>query len=317
MEPQLYGIHHVTCVTADPRENRRFYCDLLGMRLVKKTVNQDDVSAYHLFYGDGPGSAGSDITFFHWPVAPERRGSRSVIETGLRLASRASLEWWRERLTREGLEVGQIGMRAGRAHLSFEDREGQRLAFVVDESGGVRHAWDKSPVPAEHQILGLGPPVLAVPRPDKTGMLLTAIMQMRLRSDLPAAAGPHGSALAVYEMGSGGAHAEVHVVEDSGATAGQGAGSVHHIAFRTPDVAGLSAWAQRVSAIGIRSSGEVERYYFRSLYFREPGGVLFEIATDTPGFAVDEPMAVLGERLSLPPFLEGRRAEIEAGLSPL
>lgn len=316
MDLQVGGMHHVTCVTADPRANRRFYCDVLGLRLVKKTVNQDDVSAYHLFYADGAASPGSDITFFHWPVPRETRGTHSVAETSFRVADAAALDWWRERLAGAGVKVGQVGSRAGRAHLPFEDGEGQRLALVVDGGEGQAHAWADSPVPVNFQIRGLGPPLLAVPRGDKTGLMLTAVMNMKRRSSY-AAEGPQGGDIEVFQSAGGGAAAEVHVMEDRSGAVTPGAGGVHHVAFRTSDRAGLTAWADRLSAIGIPNSGEVERYYFRSLYFREPGGVLFEIATDGPGFAVDEPLSSLGERLSLPPFLEARRREIEVGLVAL
>jgi glyoxalase family protein len=316
MDLQVGGMHHVTCVTADPRANRRFYCDVLGLRLVKKTVNQDDVSAYHLFYADGDASPGSDITFFHWPVPRETRGTHSVVETAFRIADAAALDWWRERLGGAGVMVGQIGTRAGRAHLPFEDGEGQRLALVVDGGEGEARTWAQSPVPARYQIRGLGPPLLAVPRAEKTGLLLTAVMNMH-RGSTYAGEGPQGADIDVFQSAGGGAAAEVLVMEDRSRAVAPGAGGVHHIAFRTPDRAGLTAWADRLSAIGIPNSGEVERYYFRSLYFREPGGVLFEIATDGPGFAVDEPLASLGEKLSLPPFLEPRRREIEAGLVAL
>lgn len=317
MAQQLLGIHHLTAITAQAAQNLRFYTGTLGMRLVKKTVNQDDTSAYHLFYGDGLASPGSDLTFFDWPAPRERRGGRSVIRTSLRIADEAALEWWAGRLREAGAASEAPALVDGRPTLRFEDPEGQRLALVVDGGAGPAHPWQRSPVPAEHQSRGLGPITISVPRLDHTAQLLTGLLGMReSRSyELPDDA---SAAVHVFSMGEGGAAAELHVaIQPSLAVAGQGAGGVHHVAFRAADGAELRAWAETLTRAGWPSSGEVERYYFRSLYFREPGGTLFEIATDGPGFAVDEPMATLGEHLALPPFLEPRRAAIEAGLKPL
>jgi glyoxalase family protein len=309
---QLAGIHHLTAVTADVVRNHAFYTQTLGLRLVKKSVNQDDVSAYHLFYADGKASPGTDITFFDWPVPRERRGTRSVVRTGFRVGSEASLSWWRERFTKFGVAHSAPAVRDGRPRLDFEDDEGQRLCLVVESPRDAVHPWAKSPVPAEHQIAGLGPITLSVPDLAATDRVLTGVMAMR-----PVRRYTDGADVHVYEMGTGGAAAELHVkVEPSLSAARQGAGGVHHVAFRTT-AADYAAWAERLEQQGMPSSGPVNRYYFQSLYFREPNGILFEIATDGPGFAVDEPMETLGERLALPPFLEGRRAEIEAGLKPL
>ncbi len=317
MTPRLTGIHHLTAVTARAGDNLRFYTGTLGMRLVKKTVNQDDVSAYHLFYGDGAASPGSDITFFDWPVDREQRGSHSVVRTALRVASADSLPWWWDRLSAAHVPVGKITERDGRMSLPFEDPEGQRLALVVDGGHGDGVVWQRSPVPAEHQIRGLGPITMSVSKIERTAALLTEGMFMTKARSYRTPEAPDVE-VRVYSMGDGGPSAELHVaIEPDAPFAKQGAGGVHHVAFRTPDRANLTAWAERIAEIGARSSGEVERFYFRSLYFREPNGVLFEIATDGPGFAADEPMESLGEKLSLPPFLEDRRAEIEAGLEPL
>ena len=316
MDLKLTGLHHLTAITADAPGNRRFYTELLGMRLVKKTVNQDDTSAYHLFYADGMASPGTDLTFFDWPAARERRGVPSISRTGLRVAGEASLDWWQARLRDAGLASGQIGATDGRATLDFEDPEGQRFRLTDDGGAGPAHPWSGSPVPAEHQIRGLGPVTIAVPRLEPTEAVLTQVMNMEKRGEY---ASPDGEGrVHVYAMGEGGPAAELHVAVQPGLPAArQGAGGVHHVAFRTPDVETIHAWTRRLAEARIPSSGEVERYYFRSLYFREPAGNLFEIATDGPGFAVDEPLESLGERLSLPPFLEDRRAAIEAGLKPL
>ena len=311
---QLTGIHHLTAITADAAGNNRLYTDTLGLRRVKKTVNQDDTSAYHLFFADGAGTPGTDITFFDWPAARERRGTHAITRTGLRV-SEHSLDWWAARLTDLGVTTGHVAMLDGRASLDVEDPEGQRLRLVAAPDP-VGQPWDRSPVPAGHQIRGLGPITISVPDLAPTEVLLTQVMNMTRVRDYPS---PDGQGqVHVFAMGEGGAAAELHVAVQPGLPpARQGAGGVHHVAFRVPDTAALTGWADRVRDFRVPNSGEVERYYFRSLYFREPGGNLFELATDGPGFAVDEPRDTMGQGLSLPPFLEPKRAAIEAGLKPL
>jgi glyoxalase family protein len=316
MDLTLGGFHHLTAITANASGNLAFYTKVLGMRLVKKTVNQDDTSAYHLFYGDGAASPGSDITFFDWPVGAARRGTHSVVRTGFRVDD-ASLGWWRDHLRGAGVTTGDIAEIGGRPTLNFEDPEGQRLALIGNGPVAERHPWEKSIVPAEHQILGLGPITMSVPDLTQTDTILTRVMNMTKVRDYPLSAISNNQ-VHVYQMGDGGPHAELHVAVEPGApTAREGAGGVHHVAFRTPDHEGLRAWTERVGQFRVPSSGEVERYYFRSLYFREPNGVLFEIATDVPGFTADEPLETLGEHLSLPPFLEAKRKSIETNLKPL
>jgi len=312
-----HGIHHLTAVSAAIRDNYRFYTDTMGMRLVKRSVNQDDVSAYHLFYSDAVGTPGHDLTFFDWPVPPEQRGTRSVVRTGLRVPA-ASLAYWADRLAEAGVTVEPIDEIDGRATLRFEDAEGQRLMLVDDDgTGDAPTPFSGSPVPAEHQIRGLGPIVMSVPSLEHTDLVLKTVLGMRPVRTYPLPDRPKDT-VHVYEMGEGGGpHAELHVaVQPDLPPARQGAGAVHHVAFRVPDDA-YDAWSERLQRFGVPSSGPVDRYYFRSLYFREPGGVLFELATDGPGFAVDEDPATLGESVVLPPFLEGRRAEIVANLKPL
>jgi glyoxalase family protein len=310
---QLTGIHHLTAISAKPRENLGFYTGVLGMRLVKKTVNQDDVSAYHLFYADGKANPGTDLTFFDFPAAPERRGSNSISRTGLRVGGENSLRYWKDRLAKAGGHVGDVTEVDGRLTLPFEDGEGQRLVLIDDGGVGEASPWEKSNVPAEHQIRGLGPIMLSVDDLSRTAAVLTGVMNMTRVRDY----GYEDVPVHVFAFGEGGVAAELHVIEQKGPVARQGAGGVHHVAFRTPDDAQYEAWAQRLDELGVRNSGPIDRFYFRSLYFREPNGILFEIATDGPGFATDEPMETLGEKLALPPFLEPRRAEIEAGLKPL
>ncbi|MGH7470808.1 MAG: ring-cleaving dioxygenase [Longimicrobiales bacterium] len=315
---QLTGIHHLTAISAKVRENYRFYTQVLGMRLVKRSVNQDDVSAYHLFYADAVGSPGTDITFFDWKMPGERRGAHSIVRTHLRVQGGAALDWWAEWLSELGVGHGGVHQTDGRLTLHFEDAEGQRLALIDDGGQGDRPvAWDRSPVPAQYQIRGLGPIVMSVPQIGRTDVVLTRVMNMRAVREYAHEDNPT-SPVHVYEMGTGGPHAELHVVvQPDLPVVQQGAGGVHHVAFRTPNEEQYHAWTDRLNSMRVPNSGEIDRYYFRSLYFREPNGVLFEIATDGPGFAVDEDPATLGEHIALPPFLEPQRKEIVAHLQPI
>jgi glyoxalase family protein len=315
---QLKGIHHLTAITANVRENYRFYTQVMGMRLVKRSVNQDDVSAYHLFYADAIGNPGTDLTFFDWNMPREQRGTHSIIRTYLRINGEPALRYWKKRLHEHGISSSDIIERDGRLTLDFEDPEGQRLSLVDDGGlGDEPQLWDESPVPADYQIRGLGPIMLSVPDLEPTDVILQKLMGMRHVREYT------GTELDtikihVYEMAEGGPHAELHVaVEPELSPARQGAGGVHHVAFRTPDENEYNAWADRLNSTGIPNSGKVDRYYFRSLYFREPNGILFEIATDGPGFAVDEDPETLGESVVLPPFLESRREEIVSNLKPI
>ena len=314
----LTGFHHLTAISADIRGNHRFYTQVLGMRLVKRSVNQDDVTAYHLFYADAKGSPGTDITFFDWSMPRERRGTHSIVRTHLRVNGTKALEWWRTRLTEQNVSAGAVTQVDGRAVLYFEDPEGQRLALVDDGGAGDPPViWEKSPVPAEYQIRGLGPITISVPSINDTDLVLTKVMNMRKVRDYPHADNPQ-NLVHVYEMGEGGPHAELHVATQPDLpVARQGAGGVHHVAFRTPTEDEYHAWADRLNELGVPNSGEVDRYWFRSLYFREPNGILFEIATDGPGFSVDEDPSTLGEKVVLPPFFESRREQIVGNLKPI
>jgi glyoxalase family protein len=310
---QLTGIHHLTAISADASGNHDFYTRLMGMRLVKKTVNQDDVSAYHLFYADGRGTPGTDLTFFDWPAPKERRGTNSVVRTALRVSGAQAVDYWHKRVADAGLKHGDVSDQDGRLQFAFEDPEGQRLAIIDDGGQGPGHPWARSPVPLPSQIRGLGPITMSVPELEPSATFATRVLGMRNHRSYADA----GVSVHVFEMGAGGPAAELHMrVEPTLSPASQGSGAVHHVAFRVPDD-GFSYWVDRYDSLGIQSSGAVDRFYFRSLYAREPGGILYEIATDGPGFGADEPEDALGERLSLPPFLEPRRAAIESGLKPL
>ena len=281
--------------------------------MVKKTVNQDDTGAYHLFYADGIASPDTDLTFFDYPGEPERRGTNAIVRTSLRVAGVDALSHWAERLAKFGVAARPVREVDGRLELPFEDPEGQRLALVDDGGTGLSHFWYRSDVPEHYQIRGLGPVTVSVPDLVPTHAFLVDVMAMRPARRYAASDEP-GVTVQVYTMGSGGAAAEMHLRVEPNLRRAQG--GAHHVAFRIADDA-YNAWIERFRSLGVRSSGPVDRFYFRSLYAKEPSGILFEIATDGPGFTSDEALDSLGERLSLPPFLEGRRATIERGLKPL
>ncbi len=312
----LLGIHHLTAVSAQIRENHRFYTQTLGMRLVKRSVNQDDVSAYHLFYADAKGTPGTDLTFFDWPVPRERRGTNSIVRTSLRVNGLDALTWWAQNLRGLGVNAGEITERDGRMVLDFEDPEGQRLTLVDDGGAGEAFPWERSPVPEAYQVRGLGPITLSVPSLRPTDAVLQQVLNMRPVREYPHPENAKDT-VHVYEMGPGGPSAELHVaVQPDLRPAQPGAGGVHHVAFRTPDEE-YDDWADRLQRMRIPNSGKVDRYWFESLYFREPNGILFEIASDGPGFAVDEDEATLGEKIVLAPFLEPQRETIVANLKPI
>lgn len=315
---ELNGLHHVTAVTGNAPKNVEFYTGGLGLRLVKKTVNQDDVSAYHLFYGDEAGNAGTELTFFDWPnLGPNRNGPGSIANIALSVSGREALEWWAQRLAGHGIKHGGITEFHGHAMLNFIDPEGQHLSLVDDAGapGGV--PWAKSVVPVEVGIRGLFAATLMVKDLAPTAFVLTEIMGYRQVAEYPGP-GNKNERIVVFAVGQGGAGREIYVIEQPDQPYGQlGIGGVHHIAFRTPNGEEQRQWMERIQSYGLGTSGLVDRFYFQSLYFRIPGGILFEIATDGPGFATDEDKEHLGERLALPPFLEPHRAQIEAGLKPL
>jgi glyoxalase family protein len=316
MTLQLSGVHHVSALSAHIERTQAFYPGVLGLHPIIKTVNQDDPSMYHLFYGNGVGSPGSDLTVFDLPhAARERRGNNSISRTMFRVHGERTLVYWAARLHEHDIVHSDITTRDGRLTLEFDDPEGTQLALVEDGGAGVAFPWDASPVPAEHQIRGLGYVVITVPTLDPTDRFLTQALGLRHDHTYSLAEAPQAQAH-VYAIGGGGTHAEVHViVRNDLPRAKYGAGGVHHVALRVPKEQRMSDWVDRLNALGYRNSGMVDRHYFTSAYVREPNGVLFELATDGPGFDVDGPLDA--ERLSLPPFLEPRRAEIEARLKPL
>jgi glyoxalase family protein len=310
---ELAGVHHVSALSAEIRRSRDFHVRVLGLRPLITTVNQDTPDMYHLFFGDGAGSPGSDMTVFDLPhAARERRGNNSISRTTFRVAGADTLAWWTARFASLGVVHGQPAVQDGRLELEFEDFEGTRFALLDDGGRGAAFPWSESPVPPEHQIRGLGLVTITVPALGPTERFLVDGLGLRHDRAVP---GP-GAGMHVFRMGEGGPHAEVQVVvRNDLPRARYGAGGVHHVALRAPEGQDMDGWAARLDARGYPHSGIVDRYYFRSIYVREPNGVLFELATDGPGFEVDGPLDA--DRLSLPPFLEPRRVEIESALTPL
>lgn len=316
MDLYLTGLHHVSTISHDIQATHDFYAGVMGMRPLIRTVNQDDPSMYHLFYGDGAGTPGSDITIFDIPYAArDRRGNNSIALTTLRVTGTDALAWWARRFDALGVPHAEITTRDGRRVLDFEDRVGTRLSLIDDGGEGAGTPWDASPVPAEYQVRGLGYTVITIPRLEPTHRFLTEALGLHPDHTYPTPGAPH-YATHVYSIGHGGAHAEVHVtVRDDLPRAQPGSGGVHHVALRVPPGQTMDAWVARLDDLGYRNSGVVDRHYFVSGYVREPNHVLFELATDGPGFDVDGPLD--GEKLSLPPFLEPHRAAIAARLKPL
>jgi len=310
---ELTGLHHVSAITGVAAQNLNFYTQTLGLRLVKKTVNQDDVSSYHFFYGDESGSPGTEVTFFDWAgAAPNRPGVGSISRISLSVAGDDAVAWWAQHLTKSGVSVSDIRRDRSFATIDFSDPEGQKLQIVGQPAFGK--PWKNSPIPTELGILGMHHVTLTVRHLDSIRRIIVDILGFRQTEEYLV----NGRPVYVFEIGTGGAGREVHVVESSeNFLVRLGAGGVHHVAFRTPNSVEQEEWIKRIHSAGLSVTSTIDRYYFKSIYFREPGGILFEIATDGPGFASDEDPEHLGERLALPPFLEPRRAEIEAGLIPV
>ncbi|MBV6705226.1 MULTISPECIES: ring-cleaving dioxygenase [Bacillus] len=309
---EIKGHHHISMVTKNGSENNHFYKNVLGLRRVKMTVNQDDPSMYHLFYGDRTGSPGTELSFFEMPlVGKTYRGTNAITRIGLLVPSEESLHYWKERFEKFGVKHSEITTYANRPALQFEDAEGLRLVLLVSNGEKVEHweTWEKSEVPAKHQIQGMGSVEMTVRRLDKLASTLTDIFGYIevSRSDEEA----------IFQSIKGEAFGEIVVKYLDGPTEKPGRGSIHHLAIRVKNDAELAYWEEQVKQRGFQSSGIIDRFYFKSLYFRESNGILFEIATDGPGFTVDGDVEHLGEKLDLPPFLEDQRAEIEANLAPI
>lgn len=312
---KIGGLHHITAVTANARANVAFYTQVLGLRLVKRTVNQDDVSAYHLFYGDAVGSAGTELTFFDWAQAgPNVPGAGTIACSQLRIVDDAAMYWWQQRFREHGVRQNVIEDYAGVQRLPFWDPEGQALALVSAAGTAPYEPWAISPVPVAHAVRGLHSIVIRVHDSRHSVRLLEAVLGMRA---LPVVERNAEAGVGITVMASTDGPA-VYVEANANFPIGRvGAGGVHHAAFRTVDAAEQLRWRERLLSQRVGVSEQIDRFYFQSIYFREPSRILYEIATDGPGFATDEDPAHLGERLALPPFLEAQRAQIEAELKPL
>jgi glyoxalase family protein len=316
---QLHGVHHVTAVTGEVKLNKQFYTETLGLRLVKKSVNQDDVSAYHMFYADKLGSPGTDMTFFDWPqTAQNVRGTDSISNTLFRVNGQAALEYWLQRFETNGVKNSGIEQFDGRSILRFEDPEEQRLALVDDQGAEFEgEVWDRVEIPPGFALRGFYAVELTVPRLAQMEPIFSRLLEFEKAREVPGIDNPNQK-VSIYTMDGGGPGKELHIIEVAGARPGfLGRGGVHHVAFRLRDDQEQQEWLRYLNDSGVPNSGLVDRYYFKSVYFRISRGILFELATDGPGFASDEPLATLGERLALPPFLEPRRREIEANLKPV
>lgn len=333
--PPLSGIHHVSAITGRASENVRFYTRLLGMRFVLKTVNQDDPSSYHLFYGDETGAPGTDLTFFDVAHARDQRlGTGLISGTSLRVRGRDALEHWAHRLDEKNVRRTSIHQRAGRSALTLYDPEGQTLHLVDDAEEVDRlpntTPWNDGPVPTDVAIRGLGPVELTVSDLAPTRQVLTEVFSFsearpyEVSTESPDRSSPDVShpspsdanEASVFETGPGGVAAELHVIERPDAPQGWlGRGGVHHFALRTPNSETIQAWRDRIAEAGLNPSPVIDRHYFESVYVREPGGILIEIATDTGApFPYEDAEAGI---LTLPPSLEPKRTEIEAALTPI
>jgi glyoxalase family protein len=306
---RVNGLHHITAIAGPAQENLDFYSGVLGMRLVKKSVNQDDPSTYHLFYADAEGRPGTDLTFFPWAdVAPPRLGHGLAVEVGLEVPA-GSLSYWGARLEKYGARTDASEMRFGAHVLPFVDPHGLRLALVEATDGATRPftPWAGSSVPAEHQVRGLHSGRLWERDEQVTVAFLTTVLGFtRL-----------GSEKGWTRFGFEDAPGVVDIRAAREPRGAWGSGTVHHLAWRVDDEGHQLEMRTRIEAAGVAATPVIDRFWFKSVYFKEPGGVLFELATEGPGFATDEDPAHLGEALVLPPWLEPSRARIQDVLPPL
>ncbi|MBT2666892.1 ring-cleaving dioxygenase [Bacillus sp. ISL-4] len=310
----LKGIHHVTAITSSAEKNYEFFTNILGMRLVKKTVNQDDIQTYHLFFADDVGGPGTDMTFFDFPGIPKGvHGTNEISKTSFRVPNDAALEFWVKRFDR--LEVRNTGIQEqfGKKIISFVDFDDQQYQLISDENNeGVAAGipWQKGPIPLEYAITGLGPIFIRIANFDYFKEMMEKVL---LFKEIDKEGSFH-----LFEVGEGGNGAQVIVEHNSILPqARQGFGTVHHTAFRVEDRSVLEEWIKRMESFQFHTSGYVDRHFFESLYVRVAPQILFEFATDGPGFMGDEPYETLGEKLSLPPFLEPKRDQIEKLIRPI
>ncbi|WP_107942387.1 ring-cleaving dioxygenase [Metasolibacillus sp. FSL H7-0170] len=310
----LKGIHHVTAITSSAEKNYEFFTYVLGMRLVKKTVNQDDIQTYHLFFADDKGSAGTDMTFFDFPGIPKGvHGTNEISKTSFRVPTDEALNYWAKRFNR--LQVKHTGIKEqfGKKILSFVDFDEQHYQLISDETNnGVASGtpWEKGPIPLEYAITGLGPIFIRISDFSFFKQMLEKVMLFKEVAQ--------EDSFHLFEVGEGGNGAQIIVEHNTVLpNARQGFGTVHHAAFRVEDRAMLDEWQTHFESFGLHTSGYVNRHFFESLYTRVAPQILFELATDGPGFMGDEPYETLGEKLSLPPFLEPKREQIERLVRPI
>lgn len=308
----ITGHHHISMVIKNAQENMTFYRDVLGLRLVKKTVNQDDPTMYHLFYGDKTGSPGTVITFFEMKqVGRTHRGSNAITKLGLLVETEATIDYFKNRFDMHHIPSELTTYRNKRV-LQFTDPDGLELMLIdkgEDDVPEFWEKWDQSTVPTEHQIIGMGPVEMTVRRPKKLASVLTELFDYTLVDTMEGAQ--------IFRSALENSASEIIVKELDAPTERPGRGSVHHLAIRVKNVEEMYEWEREIKERGFVSTGVIDRHYFHSFYFRDSNGIVFELATDGPGLAIDEEMATLGERITLPPFLEERREEIEHHLQPL
>lgn len=304
-----HGIHHVTAIASDPQRNVDFYTRVLGLRLVKQTVNFDAPNVWHLYYGDAEGKPSSILTFFPWPgVVRGKEGAGLTTATSFSVPPE-SIGFWHQRSLELGLEAHAPEQRGESEVLTLFDYDGMRLELVATE-GDERSGWDGvADIPAEHAVRGLHSVTLTERSIDPTAGMLTNLLGMELSAE--------SKSSAKFSMGSGASGARVQVDGGAQERGLQAGGTVHHVAFSARDLPTLEIWQQELLSRGVQVTQIMDRQYFKSIYFREPGGVLFEIATDDPGFATDEPLLELGRKLRLPPWLEPSREQIQQSLPPI
>ena len=311
--PTIAGHHHISMITKNAQQNVHFYRDKLGLRLVKKTVNQEDPSMHHLFYGDETGSPGTSLTFFAMPyVGSTYRGTNAITRIGLLVKNEEALTYWKKRFEQLVIQHGAFIDYSGKKALPFQDPDGLEL-LLIDGAGeeipSFWKTWEKSAVPQNYQILGMGPVEMTAKRPKKLiNMLRDLFGYEKVENSEPEKR---------YKSVLGALYSEIVIKEKDGKTEKPGRGSIDHLAIRVKDVQEMQQWEKKIKERGYSSTDIINRYYFHSLYFRDANGIKFELATDGPGLHIDEQFENLGESLVLPPFLEGKRQDIEAKLTPI
>lgn len=310
MKNKVLGIHHITAIAGYAKRNYDFYTKVLGLRFIKKTVNFDDPKTYHFYFGDEVGSPGSILTFFPWEGTPRgKQGAGMPTEIGYTVPE-GSLEFWEERLNGHYVRVTGSGTRFGEKYLAFEDPDGLPLSLIVPESPDARKPWETEEVGAKSAIRGFHSITLTLNSVKETAEVLTDIFEYEL-------IGQEGNRFRYRTKNVETANTVDLIEEPSAIRTGNGGGTIHHVAFRVKDEKVLMEYREKVIAKGLNITHKIDRNYFFSLYFREPGGALFEIATDNPGFSIDEEVSELGKNLMLPPQYENHRKEIEEVLPAL